>query len=108
MNADIKQMIAEKTEFLLADDGNNIDQEERLRAIEELRGLEMVQADSGKDAGAEKSGEQMSGCLYAVDFEPDGEPGFFLLEILVSATNRAFFPGPVTVTFVDRSTRTQE
>ena len=101
-------MIEEKTEFLLADDGNNIDQEERLRAIEELKGLEMVQADSGKDAGAEKSGEQMSGCLYAVDFEPDGEPGFFLLEILVSATNRAFFPGPVTVTFVDRSARTQE
>lgn len=49
-------MIEEKTEFLLADDGNNIDQEDRLRAIKELRGLEMVQDDRGKDENVDGLG----------------------------------------------------
>lgn len=63
----------------------------------------MVQADSVPSDGVEKSGDQISGCLYAVDFEPEGEPGFFIMEILVPATKRAFYPGPVTVSFADRT-----
>ena len=105
MNADVQAGVLAVKIAAKVREIEDAPQEARGQLQEELREMRqgfqrMVQADSGARESAEKSGEHLNGSLYGIDFEPEGEPGFFLLSTLIPATARAFHPCPVTVTLL--------